>query len=233
MSETTTNLSLPYILSAQAQKHVTHNEALRHLDALVQLSVVSKQVTDPPPSRSDGERYIVGAGATGVWDSRDGLVAAYQDGAWAYHTPRPGWRVWLEDEARLEVFDGAEWIDPDHLTPTGAFTRTQVQEEQIELLGETVIAANQLPGRTIVLGVSVRVLENITGATSFDVGVSTAPYRFGDDLGTRVGDVNLGINQWWSLYDPEPVLITANGSPFTGGKIALALHYIECGPPAP
>jgi hypothetical protein len=30
MSDTTTNLLLPYILAAQAQKHVTHNEALRH-----------------------------------------------------------------------------------------------------------------------------------------------------------------------------------------------------------
>ena len=29
MSDTTTHLGLPYLLAAQAQKHVTHNEALR------------------------------------------------------------------------------------------------------------------------------------------------------------------------------------------------------------
>jgi len=29
MPDATTNLLLPYILAAQAQKHVTHNEALR------------------------------------------------------------------------------------------------------------------------------------------------------------------------------------------------------------
>ena len=34
--EETVNLALPYILSAQAQKHVTHNEALRRLDAVVE-----------------------------------------------------------------------------------------------------------------------------------------------------------------------------------------------------
>ena len=39
MSDITTHLLLPYILAAQAQKHVTHNEALRLLDAMVQLSV--------------------------------------------------------------------------------------------------------------------------------------------------------------------------------------------------
>ena len=35
MSDTTTHLGLPYLLAAQAQKHVTHNEALRLLDAMV------------------------------------------------------------------------------------------------------------------------------------------------------------------------------------------------------
>lgn len=232
MSETTANLSLPYILSAQAQKHVTHNEALRNLDAIVQLSVVSKQVTDPPPSPPDGERHIVGAGATGVWVSREGLVAAYQDGAWAYHTPRPGWRVWLEDEARLEVFDGAEWIDPEQPAPTGAYTRTQTREEQLELSGETVVTASQFLDRSIVLGVSVRVLENITGAASFDVGILGELNKFGGSLGTLVGDTNIGVVGPIGVYEPTPIHITANGSPFTGGKIALALHYIECGPPA-
>ena len=180
MTETTANLSLPYILSAQAQKHVTHNEALRHLDAIVQLSVTSKQVGEPPPEPLDGERYIVAAGATGVWAGRDGLVAAQQDGAWAFYAPGSGWQAWLQDEARMEVFDGAEWIDPDRLPPTGAYTRTQVQEEQIELSGETVVAANPFPDRTIMLGVSVRVLESITGATSFDVGVSEESKNVGD-----------------------------------------------------
>ncbi len=32
MSDATTHLRLPYILAAQAQKHVTHNEALRIID---------------------------------------------------------------------------------------------------------------------------------------------------------------------------------------------------------
>jgi hypothetical protein len=54
MSDTTTNLLLPYILAAQAQKHVTHNEALRLLDGLVQLSVLDRDLTAPPDSPADG-----------------------------------------------------------------------------------------------------------------------------------------------------------------------------------
>ena len=38
----TPNLLLPYLAAAQAQKHVTLNEALRLLDALVQLVIQSR-----------------------------------------------------------------------------------------------------------------------------------------------------------------------------------------------
>jgi len=48
MSDTSTHLGLPYLLAAQAQKHVTHNEALRLLDAIVQLSVLERTRTAPP-----------------------------------------------------------------------------------------------------------------------------------------------------------------------------------------
>ena len=61
MSDATTHLLLPYILAAQAQKHVTHNEALRLLDGLVQLSVLDRDLTAPPGSPADGDRYIVGS----------------------------------------------------------------------------------------------------------------------------------------------------------------------------
>ncbi len=38
----TPNLKMPYILPSQVQKHVTHNEALRLLVAVVHLSVKSR-----------------------------------------------------------------------------------------------------------------------------------------------------------------------------------------------
>ena len=71
MPDATTHLLLPYILASQAQKHVPHNEALRILDGLVQLSVLDRDLTAPPGSPADGDRYIVGSGATGDragWD---------------------------------------------------------------------------------------------------------------------------------------------------------------------
>lgn len=103
------NLNLPYILAAQSQKHVTHNEAIRALDALVQLSVLDRDLTAPPGAPADGDRYIVASGATGEWSGQAGRIAAFQDGAWAYFTPLEGWRAWVNDEAALLVFDGSGW----------------------------------------------------------------------------------------------------------------------------
>ena len=66
MSDATTHLLLPYTLAAQARKHVTHNEALRILDGLAQLSVLDRNLTAPPGSPTDRERCIVGSGAIGA-----------------------------------------------------------------------------------------------------------------------------------------------------------------------
>lgn len=110
MSDTTPNLAIPYIMAAQAQKHVTHNEAVRALDALVQMAVLDRDLAAPPTSPVHGERYIVAASPSGAWTGQASKVAAWQDGAWAFYAPRDGWLAWVADENALLVFDGAAWI---------------------------------------------------------------------------------------------------------------------------
>ena len=45
--DTSPNLQLAYLMAAQSQKHVTYNEAMRALDALVQQIVLDKDLADP------------------------------------------------------------------------------------------------------------------------------------------------------------------------------------------
>ena len=73
--QTSPHLQLPLLAAAQAQKHVTHNEAILALDALVHLSVSSRAVADPPPSAEDRARFIVASPAAGDWAGREGDVA--------------------------------------------------------------------------------------------------------------------------------------------------------------
>ncbi|WP_158259793.1 DUF2793 domain-containing protein [Phyllobacterium phragmitis] len=107
--ETTANLKLPYILPSQAQKHVTHNEALRALDALVQLSVIGRGATTPPSAPREGDRHIVADGPQEGWSGHAHDIAVFQDGGWAFYTPLPGWIAFVLAENLLAVFDGAQW----------------------------------------------------------------------------------------------------------------------------
>ncbi|WEX10236.1 DUF2793 domain-containing protein [Chelativorans sp. AA-79] len=109
MSEETPNLNLPYIMPSQAQKHVTHNEAIRALDALVQIGVLGRGVQSPPDAPAEGARYIVGDAPAEGWEGQAGRIAAFQDGAWAFYAPRAGWLAYVASESLLVVHDGAEW----------------------------------------------------------------------------------------------------------------------------
>lgn len=109
MSDSTTHLQLPYLLASQAQKHVTHNEALRLLDAMVQLAVLDRTRTVPPGSPGDGDRHIVAAGATGLWAGWDLNIAYWVDGAWTRLVPRSGWMAWIAAEAAFVGWDGSAW----------------------------------------------------------------------------------------------------------------------------
>jgi hypothetical protein len=87
----TPNLVLPYLAANQAQKHVTVNEALRRLDALVQVTVQSAALATPPVSPTEGQRWILPASPTGAWAGHAGQIAVWQDGAWAFYAPLDGW----------------------------------------------------------------------------------------------------------------------------------------------
>ncbi|MCO5091548.1 DUF2793 domain-containing protein [Bosea sp. (in: a-proteobacteria)] len=105
----TSRLNLPLLAAGQAQKHVTHNDALTDLDALVQLSVVARDMLSPPPSPAEGGIWLLGATPLDEWAGRGGKLAERRDGGWIFHAPRAGWIVWVEDEQVLLVHDGADW----------------------------------------------------------------------------------------------------------------------------
>lgn len=107
----TANLALPFIAAAQAQKHVTHNEALRILDTLVQLTVLDRDLAAPPASPVEGQRWIVAASPVDAWAGHADDIAAWQDGAWQFSTPQTGWVAFVIDEGTLLVWNGSAWGD--------------------------------------------------------------------------------------------------------------------------
>ena len=111
MTSNTANLQLPFLAVGQAQKHVTVNDSLRKLDAMVQLSVVSATTTTEPGAPADGEVWIVPSGKTGThWASFTNWALAYwRDGAWEQLTPREGWRAYVKDTDLYLHYTGSAW----------------------------------------------------------------------------------------------------------------------------
>ena len=106
----TARLSLPFIMAGQALKHITHNDALNRLDALVQPVVESTALAAPPAAPLPGEAWIVPAGATGAWAGHSNEIAAWQDGAWRYYDPAEGWQVFDRGSDALLIFSGSAWL---------------------------------------------------------------------------------------------------------------------------
>lgn len=107
--EQTNHLKLPYILPSQAQKHVTHNEALRMLDAIVQLAVIAHDYTHPDPEALEGDRYIIPENAGGDWVEHKQKIAAFTDGSWYYFEPQAGWLCYIKNHDQMLVFNGTVW----------------------------------------------------------------------------------------------------------------------------
>jgi hypothetical protein len=136
----TPNLALPLIAAAQAQKHVTHNEALAAIDVLLQCAVRDKDLAVPPAAPPEGVRYIVAAAPSGSWAGQEGNIAAWRDGAWAFYAPKPGFIAFVVDEGLLYFYAASGWMP---LTSAlGA-----IQNLSLLGLGTTADAANPLSAK--------------------------------------------------------------------------------------
>lgn len=192
----TPNLVLPYIAAAQAQKHVTHNEAIRLLDGMVQLSVLSRTLTAPPGSPTDGSRYIVASGATGLWAGWDLNVAFWVDGAWLRLIPRPGWLAWSVADSAFYSWSGSAWVvlstGGSVFSDTAFFLQDNAdatKQAQFELSGITtgttrVITVPNASGTLALLGTA----QTFTGAQTF----SAATNSFGTSAAASTTNVASG-----------------------------------------
>ncbi|PPB79452.1 uncharacterized protein DUF2793 [Albidovulum inexpectatum] len=206
---TTPNLALPYIAAAQAQKHVTHNEALDRLDGLVQLAVKDRDLTAPPASPAEGDRYIVAPGATGAWAGWDGDLVLFSGGAWVRLAPQAGWRVWIEDEAVLLVFDGASWRDFMQNVPMLGINTTADATNRLSVKADATLLSHDGAGHQVKInkasdsntasvlfqsGWTGHAEMGLMGGTGFSVKVSGDGTTWTEALSIDgTGNVGLGI----------------------------------------
>ena len=165
MSDTTPRVALPLLAAAQSQKHVTHNEALLELDALIATVILDRDLSTPPPTPSDGDTYLVKATGTGVWTGQDGKLAYAIDGGWRFYAPFEGLTAYVADEAKLILYNGSAWADFGSAVPL----------ENVPMLGvnATADATNKLTVASAAVlfdnigaGVQAKLNKNASGDTA-------------------------------------------------------------------
>lgn len=127
---TTPRLTLPYLVQNQSQKEITHNEALNHLDAVVQPLVEDRDLSAAPGSPAEGQIWIVAAGASGDWAGQEANLAQFIGGGWWFLAPPEGFTAWLRDEDLPVRWTGMAW-EAGKLVATGVYIDgTQVLADQ-------------------------------------------------------------------------------------------------------
>jgi len=76
-----------------------------------QLPVLDKDLSAPPVSPDEGDRYIVGPTATGDWSGHENDIAWFDGVDWQFDTPVIGWVAMVEDESdgKSYKFTGSVW----------------------------------------------------------------------------------------------------------------------------
>lgn len=129
----TARLALPLIAAGQAQKELSHNEALVLVDAALGAAAESAGINEPPSSPLEGQCWIVGNAPTGAWEGQGRALAIWTAGGWRFITATPGLSVWVEDRQLWAVYQGTEWV-------IGV-----VQAARLVVDGQQVVGARGLP----------------------------------------------------------------------------------------
>lgn len=227
-------IGLPYLDAAQAQKHVTMNEALARLDMAAAARVETMTLATPPASPAEGDAHIVPAGAGDAWAGEDGKVAVFLNGGWDFIAPWTGWRLWVESDHGLALHDGAAWrLVSQPTAPGGALTTLrQAEVDHVVDSGPTSETAAFIPDKAIVLGVTARVVAGIGGPASWSLGVAGSPDRYGTGIGAALNSFVEGVTGApVTYYGGSSLLLTGEGADFTGGSVRLAAHYFQVSAP--
>jgi hypothetical protein len=114
----------------------------------------------------------------------------------------------------------------------GANLQIGMLETLVTLSGGSTNASVQIPVNCIVLAVGARVVTAITGATSYEVGVSGNLSQFGSGLSISAGSTNYGLIGPTAFYSATTLTITATGGSFSGGQVRLSIAYMLANPSA-
>ena len=120
---------------------------------------VLTMTSTPPVSPTEGDRYIVGASATGDWTGHDDYIAEYTSGAWVFLAPQSRMGVFSYNDMYFLIYLDGEWqllATLDEITEL----RDEVQGYRDEILND--------PGVQVIAGLSTEITALGARTTEID-----------------------------------------------------------------
>lgn len=214
---TTPKLGAPELVEGQAAPETTVNEQIRWVEQGANTFIVKdKDLTTAPGSPSDGDAYIVAAGATGTWSGKDGKIAFRMSTGWLYITAIEGTRAYAQDEDKWYLYDGSAWaseaasdsqirtgsVNNRYLTPANIYTAAV----GVALTSGTTITPDGNNGFNFTLTLAHN--ATLANPSNFKSGQSGIIVITQDGTGSRT--MAYGSN--WKFPGGSPVLSTAAGA---------------------
>lgn len=132
----TANFELPLLVTAQAQKEVTHNEALVIIDALLRSAVEERPRAAPPDNPENGQCWLVSDAPSGAWSGAARHIAVWTEGGWRFVMPRHRMTIRCLTDGTIMTFNGNIWDLPATIVePDGGST---VDMEARAVLAEVI-----------------------------------------------------------------------------------------------
>ncbi len=122
---------LPLLAVSQAQKEITHNEALVRIDALLHPLVESVQ-SNPPDSLTEanvGMCWLVSPSPGGLWSTEADSLAIWIGSGWRFCKASEGMRVRIRSGVNLTYMENA-WISPPIIVNPANGTVVDVEARQ-------------------------------------------------------------------------------------------------------
>lgn len=154
---TTERLALPLLAAGQAQKEVTHNEALILLDAMVNGCCGLAPGNAPPAEPELGISYICGVTPTGEWAGHPKCVAYWSAYGWRFINPVEGMRLHDRASGQSWCYSSGQWL-------IGVIKAAEVRVNGSKVLGAQQAPINNATGGAIIDSEARNVLSQVLAA---------------------------------------------------------------------
>lgn len=143
MLQNTPRLALPLLSSGQAQKEVTHNEALLRADMFIQPVAEAVGASTPPTAPTVGQCWILSDSPTGLWTDHPLALACWTEAGWLFAAPFAGMTALDQSNGQIVQYKSGQWV-------SGEVNATLVKIGGVAVLGaQRPAISNPSGGSTI------------------------------------------------------------------------------------